>query len=174
MSNYKTKLSSVKAFAFDVDGVFTDGTVLCTETGDLLRMHNAKDGYALRVAILKGYPVAIITGGSSESIIKRFEPIGVNDIFLKSHYKIPDFESFCKKYDLKPEEVLYMGDDIPDYHVMQLVGLPTCPQDACPEIKAISKYISHKNGGQGAVRDVIEQVMKVQGKWMESFDGKHD
>lgn len=174
MSNYKTKLSSVKAFAFDVDGVFTDGTVLCTETGDLLRMHNAKDGYALRVAILKGYPVAIITGGSSESIIKRFEPIGVNDIFLKSHYKIPDFESFCKKYDLKPEEVLYMGDDIPDLEILSKCGVSACPADAVTEVKEACDYISIYEGGKGCVRDVIEQTLKIHGNWTtnkEAYSG---
>ena len=176
MSNFKVNLHKIKAFAFDVDGVFTDGLVIATETGDLLRSHNAKDGYAVRVAITQKYPVAIITGGSSESIVKRFVQIGVStsDIYLRSHYKMPDFTDFCTRHNLQPDEVLFMGDDIPDYHVMQLVGLPTCPQDASPEIKAISKYISHKNGGKGAVREVIEQVMKVQNKWHLYYNGQHD
>ncbi len=165
MSNYKVKLSKIKAFAFDVDGVFTDGTVLCTETGDLLRMHNAKDGYAVRMAVLAGYPVAIITGGSSESIKKRFDPIGVKDIYLKSVNKMPDFQDFCKKYNIDSADVLFMGDDIPDMEILSACGLATCPSDAVNEVKEICEYISLFAGGKGCVRDVIEQTLKIQGKW---------
>ncbi|GAB1475133.1 HAD-IIIA family hydrolase [Bacteroidota bacterium] len=165
MSNYKVKLSKIKAFAFDVDGVFTDGTVLCTETGDLLRMHNAKDGYAVRMAVLAGYPVAIITGGSSESIKKRFDPIGVKEIYLKSVNKMPDFLDFCSKYNLVPEDILFMGDDIPDMEILTSCGLATCPSDAVNEVKEICEYISIFSGGKGCVRDVIEQTLKIQGKW---------
>ncbi len=168
MSNYKIKLSNIKAFAFDVDGVFTDGTVLATETGDLLRSHNAKDGYAVKMAIIQGFPVAIITGGASESIVKRFELIGIErkDIYLKSHYKIPDFLDFCSRNDLKPEEVLFMGDDIPDICVLKECGLATCPADAVYEVKEVSEYISHYSGGRGCVRDVIEQTLKIHNKWV--------
>lgn len=165
MSNYKVKLSKIKAFAFDVDGVFTDGTVLCTETGDLLRMHNAKDGYAVRMAVLAGYPVAIITGGSSESIKKRFDPIGVKEIYLKSVNKMTDFLDFCSKYNLVPEDILFMGDDIPDMEILTSCGLATCPSDAVNEVKEICEYISIFSGGKGCVRDVIEQTLKIQGKW---------
>lgn len=174
MSNYKVKLSKIKAFAFDLDGVFTDGTVLATETGDLLRFHNAKDGYAVRMAIVSGYPVAIITGGSSESIIKRFVPIGVKDIYLKSINKIPDFLDFCSKNNLSPDEVLFMGDDIPDIGILEKCGLATCPSDAVNEVKEVCEYISHYKGGRGCVRDIIEQTLKVQGKWSrnpEAYSG---
>ncbi len=174
MSNFKTKLHQIKAFAFDVDGVFTDGTVIATESGDLLRTHNAKDGFALRAAILMGYKVAIITGGTSESIKKRFIPIGVEDIFLGSRNKIPDFISFSNKYGLKNEEILYMGDDIPDIEILKICGLPTCPSDAVNEVKEVCEYISLYSGGKGCVRDVIEQVLKIQGKWSlaaEAFSG---
>jgi 3-deoxy-D-manno-octulosonate 8-phosphate phosphatase (KDO 8-P phosphatase) len=165
MSNYKVKLSKIKAFAFDVDGVFTDGTVLATETGDLLRSHNAKDGYAVRMAVLSGYPVAIITGGASESITKRFSLVGVKDIYLKSLNKIPDFLDFCNKNNLDPSDVLFMGDDIPDAEILKCCGLATCPSDAVNEIKDICEYISLYPGGRGCVRDVIEQTLKIQGKW---------
>ena len=130
MSNYKVKLSKIKAFAFDVDGVFTDGTVLVTEDGGFLRSHNAKDGYAVKIATLNGYPVAIITGGSTQSIKMRFAPIGVKDIYLTSMNKLPDFMDFCSKHNLDPSEVLFMGDDIPDYQVMKRAGLACCPSDA--------------------------------------------
>jgi len=165
MSNYKIKLSKIRAFAFDVDGVFTDGTVLATDSGDLLRSHNAKDGYAVRMAILSGYPVAIITGGSSESIIKRFALIGVEDIYLKSINKMPDFLDFCSKNKVSPDEVLFMGDDIPDLEILKNCGLATCPSDAVNEVKEVSEYISIHPGGKGCVRDVIEQTLKIQGKW---------
>lgn len=174
MSNYKVKLAKIRAFAFDVDGVFTDGTVLATDSGDLLRSHNAKDGYAVRSAIINGFPVAIITGGSSESIIKRFEPIGVKDIYLKSHNKLPDFMDFCNKYDLQPNEVLYMGDDIPDIEPLVNCGIATCPADAVNEVKEVCEYISLFDGGKGCVRDVIEQTLKIHDKWhknSEAFSG---
>jgi len=165
MSNYKVKLSKIKAFAFDVDGVFTDGQVLTTETGDLLRSHNAKDGYALKTAITKGYPIAIITGGASQSIVKRFAPLGVDDIFLKSFDKLPDFNGFCKKYNLDPSEVVFVGDDIPDIPVLQICGLAVCPSDAVEEVKSVCEYISPYPGGKGCVRDIIEQILKIQGNW---------
>jgi 3-deoxy-D-manno-octulosonate 8-phosphate phosphatase (KDO 8-P phosphatase) len=133
---------------------------------------NIKDGYAMKAAIDKGYPVCIISGGSNEGVRVRLQNLGINSVYLGVPDKVEKFYEFCDGYEIKPEEVLYMGDDIPDYLVMQKVGLPTCPQDASPEIKEISKYISHKNGGKGAVRDVIEQVLKVQGKWMEDFNAK--
>ena len=172
MSNFKVKLNKIKAFVFDVDGVFTDGLVIATENGDLLRSHNAKDGYALRVAVLQHFPVAIITGGSSESIPKRFVQIGVDisDIYLKSHNKIPDFYDFCSKHNIKPEEVLFMGDDIPDTGILKICGISTCPADAVTEVKEICEYISIYSGGKGCVRDVIEQTLKIQGKWPENSE----
>lgn len=167
MSNFKVKLHKIKAFAFDVDGVFTDGQVLATETGDLLRSHNAKDGYAVRVAIMKDFPVAIITGGSSESIALRFLQIGVKreDIYLKSIKKMPDFSDFLNRHSLTSDEVLFMGDDIPDIDVLKISGVSSCPSDAVNEVKDVCDYISIYSGGKGCVRDVIEQVMKIQNKW---------
>lgn len=165
-------MNDIKAFVFDVDGVLTDGTVHVAEDGQLLRHMNIKDGYAMKAAIDKGYPVCIISGGSNEGVRVRLQNLGINSVYLGVQDKVEKFYEFCDGYEIKPEEVLYMGDDIPDYLVMQKVGLPTCPQDASPEIKEISKYISHKNGGKGAVRDVIEQVLKVQGKWMDDFNAK--
>ena len=172
--SYKEIMNDITTFVFDVDGVLTDGSVFVNTTGEMLRTMNIRDCYALKAAVDNGYNVCIISGGSNEGVRVRLRNLGITDIHLGTPDKVATFDEYTDVYSILPEQVLYMGDDIPDYHVMQLVGLPTCPQDACPEIKAISKYISHKNGGQGAVRDVIEQVMKVQGKWMESFDGKHD
>lgn len=172
--SYKEIMNTITTFVFDVDGVLTDGSVFVNNSGEMLRTMNIRDGYALKTAIDCGYNVCIISGGSNEGVRVRLRNLGITDIHLGTPDKVATFDEYTDVYSILPEQVLYMGDDIPDYHVMHLVGLPTCPQDACPEIKGISKYISHKNGGKGAVRDVIEQVMKVQGKWMESFDGKHD
>ncbi len=166
MSNYKTKLHKIKAFAFDVDGVLTDGSVQVTESGDFLRIYNAKDGLTIRMAIEKGFPVAIITGGGSETIKKRFSVFGVTDFYLCSKIKTRDFNHFCEKYNLQPGEVLFMGDDLPDIEPMKICGLPCCPADAVPEVKAVSEYISLFNGGKACVRDIMEQVLKVQGKWV--------
>lgn len=172
--NYKETLNHITTFIFDVDGVLTDSSVHITPTGEMLRIMNIRDGFAIKAALESGYNVCIISGGNNEGVRIRLRNLGVTDIHLASLNKVETFKEYIELYSIKPEQVLYMGDDIPDYHVMQLVGLPTCPQDASPEIKAISKYISHKNGGRGAVREVIEQVMKVQGKWHLYYDGKHD
>lgn len=134
--------------------------------GEPMRSVNIKDGYALQLAVKCGLHVAIITGGKTEAVRKRYEGLGIKDVYLGAAVKTREYKELLEKYNLKPEEVLYMGDDIPDYEVMQLVGLPCCPADAAPEIKAISKYISHRQGGYGCGRDVIEQVLKAQGKWM--------
>ena len=167
-------MNDITTFVFDVDGVLTDGSVFITNDGEMLRTMNIKDGYAMKTAIDCGYNVCIISGGKNEGVRIRLQNLGIKDIHLGCPDKIETFNNYAALYAINPEQVLYMGDDIPDYQVMNLVGLPTCPQDACAEIKSISKYISHKNGGKGAVRDVIEQVLKVQGKWMENFNGKHD
>ncbi len=172
--SYKEIMNDITTFIFDVDGVLTDGSVFITSNGEMQRTMNIRDGYAMKAAVESGYHVCVISGGSNEGVRIRLRNLGLTDIHLGIPNKVETFDEYTDIYNIKPEQVLYMGDDIPDYHVMKLVGLPTCPQDSCPEIKAISKYISHKNGGKGAVRDVIEQVMKVQGKWMEYFDGKHD
>lgn len=172
--NYKEILNQITTFILDVDGVLTDSSVHVTPTGEMLRIMNIRDGFAIKAALESGYNVCIISGGNNEGVRIRLKNLGVTDIHLASPNKVETFKEYIELCAIKPEEVLYMGDDIPDYHVMQLVGLPVCPQDASPEIKAISKYISHKNGGRGAVREVIEQVMKVQGKWHMYYDGKHD
>ncbi|PKB18419.1 HAD family hydrolase [Flavobacterium sp. 5] len=172
--SYKEIMNDITTFIFDVDGVLTDGSVHVSNEGEMLRIMNIRDGYAMKAAIESGYHVCIISGGSNEGVRVRLRNLGITDIHLGTPDKVKTFKEYTDVYNIKPEQVLYMGDDIPDYHVMKLVGLPSCPQDASPEIKTISRYISHKNGGKGAVRDVIEQVMKVQGKWMKYFDGKHD
>ena len=168
--SYKELMNSITTFVLDVDGVLTDGTIHVSPTGEMLRNMNIRDGYAMKAAIENGYIVCIISGGSNEGVRIRLRNLGITDIYLGVPDKVETFKEFTDIYNINPENVLYMGDDIPDYHVMQLVGLPTCPQNAVPEIKGISKYISHVEGGKGAVRDIIEQVMKVQGKWMEHFD----
>jgi len=167
-------MNEITTFIFDVDGVLTDSTVHITQSGEMLRTMNIRDGFAMKAAVESGYNVCVISGGSSEGVRIRLRNLGITDIHLACPDKVEAFKEYTDVYKINPKQVLYMGDDIPDYHVMQLTGLPTCPQDASPEIKAISAYISHKNGGKGAVRDVIEQVMKVQGKWNTYFDGKHD
>jgi 3-deoxy-D-manno-octulosonate 8-phosphate phosphatase (KDO 8-P phosphatase) len=167
-TNFKEDLSKVKAFVFDVDGVFSTNNFLITPEGDFIRSMNIKDGYAVQLAVKKGYPVGIITGGTSESVRIRFNGLGVTDIYLGSSYKMDNFKDFLYKYDLTADEILYMGDDMPDYQIMSICGIPVCPADAAHDIKAISKYISDKNGGNGCVRDVIEQVMRAQQKWMEA------
>ncbi len=172
--SYKEIMNDITTFIFDVDGVLTDGTVHVSQTGEMLREMNIKDGFAMKAALETGYNVCIISGGSNEGVRIRLRNLGITDIHLGSPDKVATFKEYVELYNIKPEQVLYMGDDIPDYHVMQLVGLPTCPQDSSPEIKSISKYISHKYGGKGAVRDVIEQVMKVQEKWNMYYNGKHD
>ncbi len=165
MENYKVKLKNIKAFAFDVDGVLTNGDVMCFPSGELVRKYDAKDGYGLRVALINDYKIAIITGGEGDSIIKRFLPNLASEVYTSSRDKLPVFEEFCEKYSLKPSEVAYVGDDIPDIPVLINCGLAVCPADACEEVKAVCDYISINNGGKGCARELIEQVLKIQGKW---------
>jgi 3-deoxy-D-manno-octulosonate 8-phosphate phosphatase (KDO 8-P phosphatase) len=163
--NFKELLKNVKAFAFDVDGVFSHN-VIVHPSGELMRSMNIKDGFAVQYAIKKGYPIAIITGGNSEAVKTRFANLGIKDIFLKSANKMADFNTFLSNHNLNAGEILYMGDDLPDYEIMKIVGVPTCPADAVEEIKALAKYISYKTAGEGCVRDVIEQTLRVQGNWL--------
>ena len=172
--SYKEIMPQITTFMFDVDGVLTNGIVHISTTGELTRAMNTKDGYALKTAIDLGYNICVISGGVNEGVRSRLSNLGIKDIYLGPHKKIVQFEKYLNDKNIKPEEILYMGDDIPDFPVMLKAGLPCCPQDACPEIKAISKYISHKNGGEGAVRDIIEQVLKVQGKWMTDFEAQNN
>lgn len=172
--NYKQYLNDITTFIFDVDGVLTDGTVTVTTSGEMLRTMNIKDGYALKTAIDKGYNVCIISGGSNEGVRLRLQGLGIKDIYLGAHNKIEQLDDYFKTHNIKNDQALYMGDDIPDLPVMKLVVLPCCPQDAVAEIKNVSKYISHKDGGKGAVRDVIEQVLKVQDNWNNNYNAKYD
>lgn len=158
-------LKNITTFIFDVDGVLTNGTVIATESGELLRSFNIKDGYALQLAAKKGYHVCIISGGKGVAMSKRFEGLSVADVFLGVHNKVEVFNNYLQQKGISPNQVLYMGDDIPDAEVMKLVGIATCPADAVEEIKAIAHYISPKNGGEAAARDVIEKVLKVQYNW---------
>ncbi len=164
--NFKELLPQVKAFAFDVDGVLSSTCIPIYPNGEPMRTANIKDGYILQLAAKLGYPIAIITGGKTEAVRTRFQGLGIHDIYMASSIKTINFEHFIKKHNIKASDVLYMGDDIPDLPVMKMVGLPTCPCDAAPEIKNISIYVSNYKGGEGCVRDVVEQVLKAQNKWL--------
>ncbi|HJN53972.1 MAG TPA: HAD-IIIA family hydrolase [Flavobacteriaceae bacterium] len=164
-NNYKEDLKNISTFIFDVDGVLTDGSLLIDSDGNMLRKMNVKDGYALKAAIDCGYNVCVISGGTNESVRKRLEGLLIKVIHLGSDNKIEQLNSFIKKYNLDKKSILFMGDDIPDIPILKVIGLPCCPQDATPEVKDLCSYVSHKNGGMGAVRDVIKQVMKIQNNW---------
>ena len=161
-------MKKIKAFAFDIDGVATEGTLLCMPDGDFLRLYDAKDGFAIRMACMNGYPVAVITGGSSESIRKRMTASGIKpeDVFLHCRDKMVEFRQFCERYSLSPEEVMYFGDDIPDVEVMQACGCAVCPSDAVPEAQKAADWITEAPGGKGCLREAIEKTLKKQGKWI--------
>lgn len=163
--SYKEYLARINTFIFDVDGVLTDGSIQISTSGELLRTMNIKDGYAMKYAREKNYTICVISGGKNEGVRLRLKGLGITDIYLGCPDKVEQMEEFFDIYDIDPQNVLYMGDDLPDLYAMKKVALPCSPQDAAPEIKEISKYISHKKGGKGCVRDVIEQVLKVQGNW---------
>ena len=158
--------SPITTFIFDFDGVMTDGKVYCDYEGHPLRATNVKDGYAIQLATKLGYNVAVISGAVCPSTIVRMNSLGVTDVFTGIPDKVLKLKEYLQEKGIKPEEIIFMGDDIPDLRVMQCVGLPASPADASPEVKAISKFVSERAGGQGAVRDVIEHVLKAQGKWM--------
>ena len=168
--NYKTKLAHIKALAFDVDGVFTDGTVQLLPGQEPIRTFHSKDGYAIQVAARQGLQLAVITGGKSETVKERLKTLGIQNVWLGARHKIEAYEEWLAMYDLRDEEVLYMGDDLPDTEVLQRAGLSCCPHDSAPEIRAIVDYISPLDGGKGCVREGIEQVLRAQGKWnLEEF-----
>ena len=158
----------IKAFALDIDGVFTDGSILCTTEGDLLRVYDAKDGFAIRMAVMNGYPVGVITGGSSDSIRKRmvFSGVKPEDVYPHCRNKMDEFSQFCEKYNLDPKDVMYFGDDVPDIEVMQAAGCGVCPSDAVDDVKAAADIVSTKPGGKGCLREVIEKTLRAQGKWV--------
>ncbi|MDF9831218.1 HAD-IIIA family hydrolase [Parabacteroides sp. PF5-6] len=166
MSSINFDLRKIKAFVFDVDGVLSSDVIPLHPNGDPMRTVNIKDGYAMQLAVKKGYQVAIITGGYTDSVELRFSRLGVEHIYMRSAVKMKDFLHFLEKTGLSPEEVMYAGDDIPDYEVMKMVGLPVAPADAAPEIKEIAVYVSPRRGGEGVARDIIEQTMKAQNAWM--------
>lgn len=159
------KFKGIRVFVFDVDGVMTDGDVLVYETGEQVRRMNTRDGYSLQLALKKGYRVLVISGGNSEGVRRRLEYLGIQDIFLKAHDKSAVLRQYAEQHGLEEKHILYMGDDIPDYAPMKLVGLACAPADAAPEIRHIASYISSFGGGRGCVRDVVEKVLKLNGHW---------
>ncbi|MDR0437810.1 MAG: HAD hydrolase family protein [Bacteroidales bacterium] len=165
--NYKEHLKHITTFIFDYDGVISDGKVWVIDERDQIRNSTVKDGYALHHAVKKGYRIAIISGGKGDSMRIRLNNLGITDVFQAVRNKLEIFREYCAEHNIDPKNVLYMGDDIPDYMLMKHVGIATCPADAVPEIKDIAHYISHQKGGEGCVRDVIEQVLKVRGDWMD-------
>jgi 3-deoxy-D-manno-octulosonate 8-phosphate phosphatase (KDO 8-P phosphatase) len=163
--SYKELMHDITTFIFDVDGVLTNGDIQISEKGELLRTMNVKDGFGLKTAIKKGFKICIISAGTNTGVKSRLEGLGVQAVYLNAQNKIDIYNDFIKSEELNPNEIVYVGDDIMDIDVMKKVGLACCPQDAVPEVKVISHYISHKNGGKGCVREIIEQVLKVQNKW---------
>ncbi|WP_116127429.1 KdsC family phosphatase [Lewinella sp. IMCC34183] len=164
--NELERFQEITTFIFDVDGVLTNSQLLVTEDGQLLRQMNVRDGYAIKRALEVGYRVAVITGGKSLGVVERLQGLGVVDVYYGVGDKVEAYREFMDLHELDDENVLYMGDDVPDYEVMRLVGFPACPKDACPEILSISKFVSDRCGGAGAARDVIERTLRLHGKWM--------
>lgn len=168
MVNFKEDLLNIKAFIFDIDGVLSLQTISLNVFGVPNRTINLRDGYALQLAVKKGYLIGVISGSNSKEYEKRLKLLGVTDIYLKSRTKLDHFNIFLKKHNLDKSNVLFMGDDIPDFDVMKEAGVAVCPSDADSEIKQISSYISDKKGGEGCVRDIIEQVLRLHDNWMNS------
>ena len=162
---YLEKLNQINTFILDVDGVMTNGQVLVTDDGDMLRSFNIKDGFALQLAIKLGFNICVISGGNSPGVMKRLEGLGITDVFMKVHEKLPVFLNYVKSKNINPNEIAYMGDDIPDYPLLKHVGLKCCPQDATHDIKEICDFVSSFPGGGGCVRELIEKVIRAQGKW---------
>ena len=163
-------LTKIRALIFDVDGVLSCETIAMDDNGEPLRTINIKDGYAIQLAKKMTLRIAIMTGGHNENIRRRYAYLGVEDIYLKCAVKISTYREFLAKYGLHDDEELFMGDDIPDLEILRQVGCPTCPADACAEVKDISCYVSQQRGGRGCARDVIEQVLRAQGKWLSGAE----
>ena len=168
------KLKHIKAILLDVDGVLTNGNLLLTESGEQLRQFNIKDGYALQLAVKRGIKIAALSGARSKGVEHRLRGLGIQDVFLGLDSKIEVYQNYLAQHNLAKEEVLFVGDDMPDLQVMTMVGLAVCPADAVEEIKAISHYISPKNGGEGCVRDIVEKVLKIQNLWFEQLPSADD
>lgn len=165
MINYD--LSKIKAIVFDVDGVLSAETITLSSDGEPLRTVNIKDGYAIQLAVKMGIDICIITGGNTQAVRKRYESLGVKDIYMGCGMKVDAWNDFLSCRSLNPDEVIYVGDDIPDFEVMNLCGCPCCPADACADIKKLVVYISNCKGGYGCGRDIIEQVLRAQHKWLD-------
>jgi 3-deoxy-D-manno-octulosonate 8-phosphate phosphatase (KDO 8-P phosphatase) len=163
--NSLTAFKNIKTFVFDMDGVLTDGTLLISKDHEWLRRMHIRDGYALQLAVKKGYRIVVLSGSVSLPVKKRLHLLGIRDVYMMVTDKKVKLEKYIKKHGLSPQEILYMGDDIPDLDSMQTVGLPCCPSDAATELKAVSKYISPLKGGEGCVRDVLEKVLNLNGDW---------
>lgn len=168
-NSYKKKLHRITTFIFDIDGVMTDGKVYIPDEGNLMRSMHTKDGFAIKTAINKGFRVAVISGVQDKNVLRRLEYLNIEDIYIRVQDKLPVYKQFIKKYNLDSSEILYMGDDIPDLPLLKEVGLSAAPRDAVQEVLDEVDYISPKNGGNTCVRDVIEQVLRVQGKWTFNF-----
>jgi 3-deoxy-D-manno-octulosonate 8-phosphate phosphatase (KDO 8-P phosphatase) len=168
MANFKEDLANIKAFIFDIDGVLSLQTISLNIFGVPNRSVNLRDGYALQLAIKKGYSVGIISGSNAKEYLKRLKTLGVTEVYLNSQSKLGHYSNFKKKHNLNDSEILFMGDDIPDLQVMKQVGVAVCPADADSEIKQVAAYISDKKGGEGCVRDVIEQVLRLHNNWMDT------
>ncbi|MBQ3752834.1 MAG: HAD hydrolase family protein [Prevotella sp.] len=161
-------LQQIKAIVFDVDGVLSAETITLSSEGEPLRTVNIKDGYAIQLAVKMGLRIVIMTGATTESVRLRYERLGVSDIYMACAVKIKVYDEFLAKYSLTDREVMYMGDDVPDLEILRRVGCPVCPQDACPDVKEACLYVSPCRGGYGCGRDVIEQTLRAQGKWLSS------
>ena len=171
MGNFKEDIAQVEAFVFDVDGVMTDGGIIPTAEGDFIRRYHAKDGYALAYAVKMGYKICIITGGRGKTLENRLRMLGIRSFYTDCMDKIATLRNDLSEEGLDPQQVIYMGDDIPDLECMRAVGIPVCPADAAPEVLEVSRYVSEFNGGQGAVRDIIEQVLRARGDWARNSMG---
>lgn len=167
MDNYRQRLAQITTFVLDFDGVLSDGKIWVLPDGDQVRATNVKDGYALQYALKRGYRVIIISGGTSESMRKRFNAFRGIEIHLSVSNKMVVFDECLQRHNITPDEILMMGDDIPDCKIMSRCAVKCCPADAAEEVKQLADYISYQKGGEGCVRDVIEQVLKAQGRWMD-------
>jgi 3-deoxy-D-manno-octulosonate 8-phosphate phosphatase (KDO 8-P phosphatase) len=167
MKNFKEWLGGIRGFVFDIDGVLTDGTVILQSDGEMLRKFSVKDGFALQLAVQKGFHMGIISGAKSDSLKKKLNDFGITNVYMNAVDKKEPFDQFLNAYGMTASDILIMGDDLPDYEIMKQCPVRTCPADGANEIKAMSLYVSPKKGGEGCVRDVIEQVLRAQGKWFE-------
>lgn len=171
MGNFKEDVARVEAVVFDVDGVLTDGSITPTPDGDFIRRYYAKDGYAMAYALREGLKICIISGGRGKMLENRMRLLGVTRMYLDCMDKEQAMGEFFKDYDINPENVIYMGDDIPDLECMRMVGIPVCPADAAMEVIEASRYVSEYDGGRGAARDILEQVLRAQGRWAKNLKG---